>query len=62
MLLTQNDYNKIKDWLKKNSEYIKDTENPYGHDDTSKKIVEIIKDVFYKGVNLKKPFYDLEVK
>ena len=28
MLLTQNDYNKIKDWLKKNSEYIKDTEFP----------------------------------
>jgi hypothetical protein len=28
MLLTQNDYNNIKDWLKKNSEYIKDTEFP----------------------------------
>lgn len=43
-------------------EYIQDTENLYGHDDTSKKIVKIIKEFFHNGVNLKKPFYDLEVK
>lgn len=38
---------------------LKDVKNPYGDGNTSEKIIEIINREMYKGINLKKKFYDI---
>lgn len=44
-------------------EKIKDVKNPYGDGNTSDKIIKVIKEfIFNDKINLKKKFYDLEVK